>query len=45
VKVGDENYNNPSVPDFMGLEEELALQLRRKMGLPCDSQATTRVAA
>jgi hypothetical protein len=32
-KVGEGNDNNQPVPDLMGLEAELALQLMKKMGL------------
>jgi hypothetical protein len=38
VKVRDENYNNPAVPNLMRLEDEFGLQLRRKMGLVIHKQ-------
>jgi hypothetical protein len=33
IKSGEDNDNNPSVPDLMGLESESALQFMKKMGL------------
>jgi hypothetical protein len=37
-KVGEGNANNPSVPDLMGLEAKLALQLMKTMGLVIHKQ-------